>query len=94
MTRMLNDKYVVSELQLKMIELYPGDNEETIAQVRSQSLSTDIHTAQTQLLEDIVGKLFQPGIIHPDSPEGIAIKKVIFPISITLRQGQQEITHE
>jgi len=37
-TRMLNDGYSVSELQLKMIELYPDDCQDTIALIRSQPL--------------------------------------------------------
>jgi hypothetical protein len=36
MDRMLGDTYIISELQLKMIELYPNDVEKVIKVVRSQ----------------------------------------------------------
>jgi len=59
MTRMLNDKYCISELQLKMIELYPDDCEDTIAQVRSQQLpklpDNDPCSGCDCLLEDNLG---------------------------------------
>lgn len=36
MTRYLNTIYTISETQLKMIELFPDDCADTIAQVRDQ----------------------------------------------------------
>jgi hypothetical protein len=53
MVRYLNDIYTISETQLKMIELFPEDCADTIAQVRDQiHKKGGIPEAQTQLRSD------------------------------------------